>query len=439
MKTRLMNREVWVWGAKTIGISVFFLLKRLYAIQPFGVIDNDPLRQKSSIEKVDIVSFEAFLAKKTPKSYVVIASSGYAAEMAALCESVGLRKDEDYFFAESILGPIYQIDVTNVCNLSCPSCPQGNYPQKRYKSIMTIELFRDIIDKAMAETPNMSAVSLFYLGENLLVKDIHLYIEELYKRNIPCFLSSNLNIRKNFETIIKQNPHYMRISTSGFYQDTYKIDHRGGDINLFKSNLYLLRYFMDQYSINSYIEIAYHSYNYNNNEEKQRMKELCEELDFSFINFNATLLGVENIINIVEGNVPQTIDPGLFTRFEFDVRQFPCVAVNDPMQCYFFKNNITITASGHVMVCCATCDTEKNHVAESCFAIDFRKIHQLKSASETCKKCLKYGIPRLYDTVVGDMDSGKAWNILHGVENRHAAVSRKDASPDALDNNTVEP
>ena len=239
MEKKLQGRDVWIWGGKTLGISAYFLLKRMYSIQPAGIIDNDPIRQSSSLDGVAISSFESFLKKRTAKSFLMLASSQYADEMAERCESIGLKRDEDYAFAAESMGQDYQIDISNVCNLSCPSCPNGNFPEeKRYKGFIGLDLFKEIVDKALRETPNLASFSLFYLGENFLVKDLPLYIEELNKRNVPCFLSSNLNVPPaRLEAILRAKPHYLRISTSGYYQETYQVDHRGGNVNILKSLL----------------------------------------------------------------------------------------------------------------------------------------------------------------------------------------------------------
>jgi hypothetical protein len=49
---------------------------------------------------------------------------------------------------------VFDIDIVGTCNLSCPSCPTGNFTigdfaaaQKRPTGLMKLELFRAILEK----------------------------------------------------------------------------------------------------------------------------------------------------------------------------------------------------------------------------------------------------------------------------------------------------
>jgi MoaA/NifB/PqqE/SkfB family radical SAM enzyme len=394
-----MQREIWIWGAKTAGIAAFFAAKRLYKKKPTGIIDNNPYRQGQTIDGVTIISCNEFLEKINHEVFVIISSNRHHFAIESYCEKIGLRRGIDFCLASEILGPVYEIDITNNCNLKCPSCPRGNYHIKLKNKVMHIDYFEKIADKILHETPHASYVTLFCWADSFLAKNIEGYIEILKKRQIPCFLSTSLNTRIYLDNIIKAHPEYIRISTSGYYQNVYEINHTGGNINLVKSNMYQLRYLLDKYSKNTYIEVAYHKYKYNCGEDLSEMKRLCLELQYSLEDYYVTLMPVEYAINVIEGNAPEHIYD-VMEMFCIDIRNFPKIDMTStPGLCLSYDNVVCITPEGSVLVCDYVFDPTKSIIAENCMDIDFRNIANLKITNEVCQKCLKYGLPSIYKSV----------------------------------------
>jgi MoaA/NifB/PqqE/SkfB family radical SAM enzyme len=123
----------------------------------------------------------------------------------------------------------FNIDTLGIgqCNLRCPSCPVGNSDIKNPTGLMKPELLQQILAKATQEL-HVTGVGLFSWTEPLLHPQLPELVKIINSFNIPSFLSSNLNIKKDFELILEANPSSFRISTSGFNQPIYSQFHRGG-------------------------------------------------------------------------------------------------------------------------------------------------------------------------------------------------------------------
>src|SRR5262245_61296444 len=52
------------------------------------------------------------------------------------------RQTADYFF---------MIDIVGTCNLRCPSCAVGNYPQTAATGLMSLDTYRAILNKINKE------------------------------------------------------------------------------------------------------------------------------------------------------------------------------------------------------------------------------------------------------------------------------------------------
>jgi wyosine [tRNA(Phe)-imidazoG37] synthetase (radical SAM superfamily) len=107
---------------------------------------------------------------------------------------------------------------------------------------------------------SISHINLYSWGEPLLHPYIDKIIDYVHEHNVAVALSSNLSIKfgKRIEKIIKSSPDYLKVSLSGFFPEAYNNTHEGGDINLVKKNLYLLKELIDKYKANTLVDINYH-------------------------------------------------------------------------------------------------------------------------------------------------------------------------------------
>lgn len=400
---RRLKKEIWIWGAKNSGIDTANILKR-YGIACAGFIDN------SGIAKESISSSSFFAKKKKEDVFVIIASRQYYIDIESQCQKFGLIKEQGYTSCFDFLGPSYEIDLISCCNLRCPSCPQGNYFVKLPAAKMTFDYFSKVVDKILEDTPLVSHVSLFCWSEPFLCNDLAKFIALLKEKNISSQLSSNMSHLFDLEKVISAGIDYLRISVSGFFQETYVKDHAGGNIYLVKSNLYKLRYLLDKYKSSTYVEVVYHKYNYNCGDDLTKMKELCEELRFSFAPFSVLPLPIENILSLRAGGIINSI--GDMSRFLHDASRDICYLKKLNLDDCSSKDIIPILPDGKVLVCDFCYDINDSVISDDFLKISYDEIIDAKRKNAICLKCLKNNIPLLLNTIIDD--TGNDTKILYG-------------------------
>jgi MoaA/NifB/PqqE/SkfB family radical SAM enzyme len=162
----------------------------------------------------------------------------------------------------------FYIDVFSYCNLRCPTCVVGNkyggvsdWP----RGIMHPSLLESILDKATSEC-DVSGVGLFNWTEPLLHPNISELVSVVKKRNIGCTLSSNLNVLREPEKLLAAGLDWLRVSLSGFTQETYERGHQGGNIEVVKANMERLAAAKASVGASTDLEVFYHIYRYNRDE-----------------------------------------------------------------------------------------------------------------------------------------------------------------------------
>ena len=401
VREKAAGREIWVWGAKVTGRSAGAYIQRSTIGTLGGYIDIDEKRRQQPLAGFQIISPEAFFDAHGPKdAFVVIAGRQYEAEIADECRTHGFD-DADMVSGYDMLGPIYEMDVIRLCNLKCPSCPQGNYPCKAFTQKMTLECFDSILKHILEITPNVAHIGLYSWGEPFLHPQLAEFIEMAHKANIPCFLSSNFSHEFPLEPVLRADPDYFRVSISGFSQDIYKIDHAGGNINLVKSNLYKLRYLIDKLGLATSVEVVYHKYNYNLH-EIPKVQAMCDDLGFSLATYVASILPTENLIRIAGGEDVSDLRP-LMDRLLFDFDKLPREDLRGrEEECFAFYHSIGLTPAGQVITCHNAYDLDKSCVGQDFLKMNYDDIIAAKMTNETCSNCRRLGVPRMWSAVIDD-------------------------------------
>ncbi len=112
------------------------------------------------------------------------------------------------------------VDLVNSCCLACPSCAVGSIGTKR-KGMMTIDLFRRILDKAESEF-KVRRVMLYGYSDPCMHKDLHLFVKECTDRGIDSWISTMLQVTNcDFSKVIEARPTEFRISFPGWRQMSY--------------------------------------------------------------------------------------------------------------------------------------------------------------------------------------------------------------------------
>ncbi|AZC26123.1 MULTISPECIES: radical SAM protein [Pseudomonas] len=287
------------------------------------------------------------------------------------------------------------IDIVGACNLSCPSCPMGNSENNNFKKSMPMEMFNEIVKKAKSE--GVSSIHLYNWTEPLVHPRIGEFIEIINSAGISSGISTNLNISKNMEQALKAEPSFFRISLSGFYQETYELGHVGGNIEVVKENMLKLHEIKKQYNLNTLIEVYYHRY-LDNLEEEALMREFSERLGFTFSTGYSVMMPLEKTLAIIERDSSVTdADRETLKRLALPpyddlvnlVKHYPKHA------CSLKDNMLVLDCNGNTVLCCSVFNQSEYSVGKY-LELPLEQLSGLKSTqancADMCNRCTKNGL-----------------------------------------------
>lgn len=289
---------------------------------------------------------------------------------------------------------IFDIDVTGVCNLQCPSCPQGNSKNNRQPpGFMAPDLLEQIVRKASAECM-VKGINLFNWGEPLLHPEIHRLVRIVQDSDIPCHLSSNLNILPDANALMAANPASFKISVSGFTQEIYGITHRGGDIERVKRHMVGLAEAKKRNNATTRIFVNYHRYRHNLVEEPM-MRKLADDLGFDFEPVWALLLPLEKILAYLDEDDAGTSitdeDRQLIDRLALPLNSALHLSRKQRnIACRLREQHISIDFLGNVQLCCGIFDSRRFSLIPF-LDMQLDKIQEIRHDHNLCQRCMKTG------------------------------------------------
>jgi len=201
-----------------------------------------------------------------------------------------------------------------------------------------------------------------------------------------------LNTEAPLKAIVRTNPSTFRISLSGFGQETYGRNHVGGDANLVISNMYRLRYAIDHCKSTMPVEVYYHVYRDNCDEDLLRMADLSAQLGFYFHPGWAFFMGMEKVLDHIAGQSHfSESDQAVLSRTVLTLDEELALAqqVQTP-RCTFRTDQVVINHDGSVPLCCGTYDP-KYTVASDFLAISHDDLQAIREPHELCGPCMKNG------------------------------------------------
>lgn len=294
----------------------------------------------------------------------------------------------------------YAIDIVGTCNLKCPSCPVANMADDlRPKGFMSVDLFMQILEKIKRESPvEKPDIWLFNWGEPLLHPELKEIIQAIKVLGWPVMVSTNLNIKKGLDKLIESRPTSIKISLSGMSEKTYPSTHVRGDIDLVKSNLYLIKMLMNKYQSHlpdeekSLIYIGYHLYK-DNLAEAKIAADLASELGFGYAENPATLQPVEKVMAVLD-NQHNPTDSELVEKLLTHPRKMAQEVAkkrSGKYDCELRFNMTTINHDGSVGLCCSTY-SHTNQIAKNFMTVSHQDLEEIKYNHPFCKKCMNLGL-----------------------------------------------
>lgn len=153
------------------------------------------------------------------------------------------------------------VELVDACNGACVTCVRGLRLMKNRRGQMDFTLFEKIIEKI--SRMGFHWVSLFNWSDPFLCRGLAQYTALVRQKGLSCQLSSNLSYRSIPDLIpILQNTEELLVSVSGFYQSTYKVNHRSGHVELVKTNLKKIAEAKKAGLISTNVSVYYFNYPY---------------------------------------------------------------------------------------------------------------------------------------------------------------------------------
>jgi MoaA/NifB/PqqE/SkfB family radical SAM enzyme len=294
----------------------------------------------------------------------------------------------------------YNIDVVGACNLRCPSCPVGNsWNADIPRGMMSLDTYKAIMEKIKSEQPDdvTVGIDIHNWGESLLHPDLPKIIQMTNEMGFVSGLSSNLThhfSRKRLEEIVAAKPGGFRVSLSGFTNETHQKTHVRSDINVVKSNLYLLRNILDSTNSSVKVQIGYMVYRHNFQDDFIQMRKLAEELDFHFDWIFAIYMPVEKTISSLMGKDSDE-DKEILDLLVMSPKEWRKQAdksedfrKNTPGDCHLKTIRSAINYDGTVPLCCASYSYD-NHVASNFLEVSHEELQKRKMEHNLCDSCFE--------------------------------------------------
>lgn len=285
----------------------------------------------------------------------------------------------------------YYIDVVGGCNLRCPSCPSGNSVQRPHAhGIMNAKMFKLIVEKISSENGAGSHISLYNWGEPMLHPELGRLIGIANGYGFQPSISTNFNNAQHIEECAK-GISSLRISLSGFFQETYEKAHVKGDIEQVKLNMRKLRDLLNRTQSRVHVHVDYHCYAYNLGDDYYQMRRFCKELGFMFFPFWPHLMPIEKALECCKGLAPKS-DLLFADSFPIPLKDAVVTALRYcPRDCPARDMVIGINSDGSVPLCCGVYDSAFN-IADNFLSTPHAMIQRRKTSHQFCRACMEYGL-----------------------------------------------
>ena len=292
----------------------------------------------------------------------------------------------------------YWIDIVGACNLRCPSCPRGNFQpgdvmtEMPASGLMDFKLFKDCVQRAIKDGPSLNPqIHLYNWGEPLVHPEIPKFIEYVKEQGIYCGISSNLNVDGTLRDVMRVGPDFFRVSLSGFSQPIYGQTHERGDVERVKANMRKIREYLTEFDQKTYVEVNYHIYKHNANQDLLDMIAFCNELKFNIGPVWAFFLPLEKNLQLAEDK-PLPGDQKVLDMLAIHPKKAMELSMPYKDQdCPVRKHATVINFDGSVPLCCNTFDRQ-HIVAPSFLDTDHETIQKAKYENPACGPCMDNAI-----------------------------------------------
>jgi len=279
---------------------------------------------------------------------------------------------------QRINGVQINIDLVNSCCLACPSCAVGSIGTKR-KGIMSIDLFRKILDKAEGEM-KIRLVMLYVYSDPCMHKDLHLFVRECTDRGIKTWISTMLQVTNcDFEKVIEARPSEFRISFPGWEQMNYYQSSHADPQRFAKKVEEVCQ--LPRHKETTWT-LFFHHYKDNGHEE-WAAEQLAHRHGLKFVSIPAIFMPLEKFVE----QRYTAKDHELIARL-WETPEEAVARMKRSTSCMLWKQ-LTLDANGDVFLCQLV--YEERFKLAHYLNIPWSAIQKIYRGHEFCSACLKMG------------------------------------------------
>jgi hypothetical protein len=392
IKHLIAGRDLYLWGAGNQGRGMARVLIQ-NSIGPVGYIDRSPDLTGKTIGRIKVE--RPNILKNTSKNiFVIITTFFYEQDIASILKSYGLKHGTDFIHYSQLKPRDYSIDISGTCNLRCLSCARASFGRRASSpGMMSLESFKQVIDKIKREDPFVGNIQLYQWGEPTLNRKLPEMIRYAAGENILSAVSSNLNADADYERIVESKPEWFRVSASGWGK-AYEIAHTGGDWETFLKNFVKVAELKQSVHPDMKLELYYHVYTHSTGKGFAMFRNLCQKLGVEFHPVYAYLISLDDVLNYIEG-VPlppnaNTINKNILLDLEkgLEIAKRECDMPCDTFRCIHINSDLSVSN------CMMYFHPEGNRAVSNFLEHDTDSIMDRRKTCLLCKRCLKHGIHR---------------------------------------------
>lgn len=391
----IKNKKIYIYGTNVEAIGFLRRFSKL-GIKTHGLIDSRNFEKKTR-QNVPIIH-PSKLINDGIEIFILVAARDeiYREKAINFCKQLGLEYKISWMVTEDLCRYTPLVDVVGPCNLRCISCPKGIPGANNHQGMMSVDIFRRVIDKMTREMPFLNSVHLYNYGEPLLHPNLAEIINiASHEFGISTAISTNLNNGRNLEKVVQANPDVMYISCSGIGKN-YEITHTEGKWDIFLNNLNNLNKLIKKYKPETNFQIRYHIYGHNLQEDYEKAKKLFEDMGFLFSPTIAHVYPEKILQNLAYGfPIPETVKKaGELTLYNIE-EQIEAARKEKDAPCSIIDMFPSIRWDCSIIHCCSFSNPiiHKNYLD-----LDLKNIEEIRKNNGFCNLCTSYGMHRMSKT-----------------------------------------
>lgn len=402
---KIAGRKVYIWGAGNQGRGIAQVLIS-HQVVLAGFVDSSIDLADKEVAGLPVLPPNVLNNYSPEQVFVIISVFFHAQTIRNDCQAIGLTEDTDFIHYWILKPRDYSIDISGYCNLHCIACPRGSGKHVSPGGMMSLDHFKKVLHKIKTEDPFVGNVQLYQWGEPSLNKNLPEMITYAKRLGINCAISSNLNTKADFQSIIKSKPEWLRISASG-WKDAYEKTHTGGVWPVFLNNLKKIAMLRNKIHPQMKVELFYHLYRHSTGIGLTFFKNLCKDLQIEFHPVYAYLISLDDVLAHLEGiPLPKPTEKARQAML-LELEHGLAIAQQEKRLGCDAIRSIHINPDLSVSNCMMYYYPEGNRAVKNFLENSIDEIMEIRMNCTLCKRCIRYAMHRYcgaYSTFIPDIE-----------------------------------